>query len=91
MLFFVNVIISSAMSTSRIREFASVKFSCVVFKLLIVWPTRFCAAPRLERCSETVAIASSIFLIASEEFSNPFEDATNPALTSSITLLTILV
>ena len=63
MLLFVKLIISCAISTSRIREFASDRFSCVVPKLLIVCSRRFCAAPRSARCAETALIASSIFVI----------------------------
>ena len=54
-----NSIISSAISTSRIREFASDKFSFVVVKLLIVCSRRFCCAPKVARASDTFPIATS--------------------------------
>ena len=81
MLLFVKLIISCAISTSRIREFASDRFSCVVPKLLIVCSRRFCAAPRSARCAETALIALSIFVIGL--FSTMAVSAAAAALPSS--------
>ena len=61
---FVIVIISFAISTSRIRDSAAVRFSEEVFKLLIVCSRRFWYAPSLERSDETFESASSITVIA---------------------------
>ena len=50
---FVNSIISFAMSVSRIRASAEVRFSVVVARLLTVYSRRFWMAPRSERVLET--------------------------------------
>ena len=58
MLFFVNAIISLAISTSRIRDSAAVKFSAEAPRLLIVCSKRFWIAPSLARCVDTTFVAS---------------------------------
>ena len=65
-LFFVNSIISFAISTSRIRDSAAVIFSVVTPRLLMVCSRRFWMAPNLPRLVETWLMASLILLIAAE-------------------------
>ena len=64
MLFFVNSIISFAISTSRIRDSAEDKFSEAVVKLLIVCSKRFCTAPKLLLCADTFVNAALTLSIA---------------------------
>ncbi len=65
MLDLVKFVISCAISTSRIRELASERFSSVVPpKLFTVWVKRFCAAPNWARWSETFLMAESMLTTA---------------------------
>ena len=58
------MVISEAMSVSRIRDSEAVVFSIVVFRLLIVCSKRFCFAPRSARIEDTVVMALSMAVIA---------------------------
>ena len=60
----VKLIISEAMSVSRMRLSEAVRFSTATLRLLIVCSKRFCTAPRSDRVVDTLVIASSIALIA---------------------------
>src|SRR4051794_24643748 len=60
----VKLVISDAMSVSRIRDSEAVVFSMAVFRLLTVWSNRFWMAPRSARCDDTVLIAASMAVIA---------------------------
>ena len=57
MLFLVKVTISSAMSASRMRDSAALRFSVVTLMLLMVCSNRFWMAPSSERCAEIWVIA----------------------------------
>src|SRR4051794_7631935 len=62
----VNLVISCAMSVSRIRLSDADRFSTVTLRLLTVCLNRFWMAPRSARVVDTVLMASSIDLIAAE-------------------------
>jgi hypothetical protein len=64
MLFLVNSIISSAISTSLILDSAADRFSAVAVKLLMVCSSLFCTEPRLDLSVETKPTAVSIVAIA---------------------------
>ena len=59
-----KLVISWAMSVSRIRLSDADRFSTVTFRLLMVCSNRFCSAPRLARAVETDLMAVSIAVIA---------------------------
>ena len=61
---FVNLVISDAMSTSRIRDSDAVRFSWYVARLFRRCSRRFCTAPKFARAVETFLIALSIVEIA---------------------------
>src|SRR3954453_18909230 len=56
----VKLVISWAMSVSRIRDSDAVRFSAVVFRLLMVCSNRFWMAPRLARAVDTFLMAVSM-------------------------------
>ena len=62
----VKLVISDAMSVSRMRDSEAVVFSIVVFRLLIVCSKRFCFAPRSARAEDTWVIAASMAVMAAE-------------------------
>src|SRR5689334_7092365 len=62
--FWVNFVISDAMSVSLMRDSEAVVFSMVVFRLLMVCWNRFCLAPMSARTVDTWVIAAASALIA---------------------------
>ena len=64
MLFLVKLVISLAISTSRIRLSAELRFSLVLSRLAILCSKRFCMAPRVARWPETVLIAFWVAVMA---------------------------
>lgn len=64
MLFFVNSIISFAISTSLILDSDACIFSDALSRFLIVCSSLFCAAPSFDLCSDTFSMATFIVSIA---------------------------
>src|SRR4051794_21534689 len=60
----VKLVISCAMSVSRIRDSDAVRFSAVTFRLAIVCSNRFWMAPRLARAVDTFWMAASMAVMA---------------------------
>src|SRR3954467_5238084 len=52
--------ISAAMSVSRMRDSDAERFSTATPRLATVCSSRFCTAPKPERCADTVEMAKSI-------------------------------
>jgi len=65
------------MSVSRIRDSDAVRFSFVVFRLLMVCSNRFCRAPRLARALDTALKDVSTVRAKIGAYQNRFEHTIN--------------